>query len=398
MRRAVASCLTTLALMGPALAAAAELSGRADFETRFYPAGAKFPAQHEDALSPSLALQPELRWDLTPEQRLTFIPFARLDAHDDERTHFDIRELNWLYTRGNWDLRAGIAKAFWGVAESRHLVDIVNQTDLIESFDEEDKLGQPMLNANVITAFGTFSGFILPHFRERTFPGPKGRPSLPVPVDTDRAVYESGAEERHVDVALRWQERFNIFDIGLAHFSGTGREPRLVAALASGGPVLVPHYDLIDQTSLDAQATIESWLLKLEAIVRSGQGRTFFASVTGFEYTLYQVLGSDADLGLIAEYHFDGRDARAPATLFDSDLMVGARIVLNDENDTTLLAGAIFDLNTASSVLTLEAATRLRDGLRLELEALLFPYVRGGDFLSNLVRDHSVTLRLVTFF
>ena len=398
MRLTGGICAAFLSLACTAAAAQVDFSGNVELEARLYPSSPKFPAQHQDRVSPSVALQPELRWDFSSGQRLTLVPFLRLDAHDDERTHFDVREFNWLYNAGNWDVRVGLGRVFWGVTESRHLVDIINQTDLVEDFDEEDKLGQPMINANVITSVGTFSGFLLPYFRERTFPGSEGRPSFPLPIDTENPVYESSRKERHIDVAVRWQERAGIFDIGLAHFHGTGREPRLVPTLESGGPVLVPHYDIIDQTSVDAQATIDSWLLKLEAILRSGQGETFFATVAGFEYTIYQVLESNTDLGLLVEYHFDGRDEAAPPTFFDNDLMVGARLGFNDVADSSLLAGAIVDLDTRTTALTLEGGTRLADGLRLEFDAWIFPYVAGGDYLSYVERDHTIRIRLLKFF
>jgi hypothetical protein len=84
---------------------------------------------------------------------------------------------------------------------------------------------------------GTWSGFILPYFRERTLPDSGGRPALPLPVARDLAVFESDEKERHVDFALRWQERFGAFDLGLSHFHGTGREPRLVTTAFSGAPL-----------------------------------------------------------------------------------------------------------------------------------------------------------------
>ena len=398
MRWGLGGVAALIALTGAAVAAEPDLSGYISLEPRIYPAEAKFPRQHDSAVSPSLALQPEIRWDLDDEQRITFIPFGRLDANDNERAHWDVRELNWLYDAGDWDLRVGLGKVFWGVAESRHLVDVINQTDFVEASDEEDKLGQPMINANVITGIGTFSGFVLPYFRERTFPGPRGRPSFPIRVDEDRAVYESSEDERHVDFAVRWQERLSIIDIGVAHFRGTGREPRLVPTLIPGGPVLVPHYDLIDQSSVDAQATLEAWLLKFEAIVRSGQGDTFFATVAGFEYTLYQIFGSGKDLGLIAEYHYDGRDAFAPFTIFNNDLMMGARLAFNDEDDSSILAGLIFDIEEQTTLMTVEAATRIGENLKFELEARAFPYVANGTVEANFERDHTIELHLLRYF
>jgi hypothetical protein len=137
--------------------------------------------------------------------------------------------------------------------------------------------------------------------------------------------------------------------------------------------------------------------LKLEAIARSGQGNAFFATVAGFEYTLYQVLESEADLGLISEYHVDGRHASAPPTIFDKDLMVGARLGFNNAADSSVLAGAIIDFDMRTTALTVEAGTRLADGLRVEIEAWIFPYGARGNFLSYFERDHTIRIRLLKF-
>ena len=50
--------------------------------------------------------------------------------------------------------RVGVGKVFWGVTESQHLVDIINQTDLVENIDTEDKLGQPMLETTWLQNWG----------------------------------------------------------------------------------------------------------------------------------------------------------------------------------------------------------------------------------------------------
>lgn len=398
MRGFVAALVGVVGLVLPGAATPIELSGYVSAEFRFYPSEPQHARQHEDWISPSLALQPELRWRIDEQNSVTLIPFGRVDAHDDERTHWDMREASWLLNKGDWDLRVGLSKVFWGVAESRHLVDIINQSDLVEALDEEDKLGQPMINGNVITGFGTWSAFVLPYFRERTFAGVEGRPGFPLRVAEDMAVFESDKEERHVDYALRWQERVGNFDIGLSHFYGTGREPRLVPTLVPGGPVLVPHYDIINQTGVDVQATFDAWLLKLEVIKRSGQGDDFFAVTSGFEYTLYQIFESAYDLGLISEYHFDGRDEFAPFSIYDSDVMVGARLALNDEDDTSLLAGAILDVETQTTFVTFEFATRVAEGLKLELEGRVLPYVANGSLEAVFEQDHTIELRVLRYF
>ncbi|HHH47651.1 MAG TPA: hypothetical protein ENK51_01995, partial [Gammaproteobacteria bacterium] len=132
------------ALLLPAAAHAGEWSGYVSGEYRYFPDAPGDPRQHGNNLS--FSAQPEYyhEWD-SGRQSLTVVPFARWDQGDSRRSHADIRELNWLKASDNWELRAGIGKVFWGVTESQHLVDIINQTDFVENLDGEDKLGQPMI-------------------------------------------------------------------------------------------------------------------------------------------------------------------------------------------------------------------------------------------------------------
>ncbi len=378
-----------------------DISGSVAGELRVFPNEAAFPGQNDVPFSPSIALEPEVvyAWN-DGDDRLTIVPFARLDAVDDNRSHADLRAANWLHLGDDWDLVVGIDKVFWGVTESRHLVDIINQTDAVEDIDEEDKLGQPMINLNLQRHWGTLSLFVLPGFRERTFPDHEARLRGPLPIDDDGATFDSGAEERHVDIAARWDHSIGDWDVGIAHFRGTSREPRLLPRLEPGGSlILVPHYDQINQTSLDLQLTADAWLWKLEAITRSGHGERFFAAVGGFEHTLYQVFDSDADIGLLAEYLFDGRDHDlAPATVADDDIFVGARLALNDERDTALLAGAIFDRTSQATVVFVEAERRLGESWKIELEGRIFVNVPDSDVLAGIRNDDLITLRLSKYF
>ena len=53
---------------------------------------------------------------------------------------------------------------FWGVTESVHLVDIINQTDFAGDIDGEDKLGQTMLSLMLQRDWGEITAFVLPAF------------------------------------------------------------------------------------------------------------------------------------------------------------------------------------------------------------------------------------------
>ncbi|CAD6880608.1 hypothetical protein [Methylomonas albis] len=300
---------------------ASEWSGFAALDLRLFTETAAFPTQNTSFADPSVLMQPEFRheWNNSSD-RFTAIPFGRYDSLDSNRSHWDLRELNWLHRDDGWNLQTGVGKVFWGVAESRHLVDIVNQTDFVENINSEEKLGQPMLNLNIPTDYGNFNLLYLPYFRERTFPAANGRVRFELPVNANNPNL-NGISHFHPDWALRWSRTLGDWDVGVAHFSGVGREPRLAAYFPNNSPYpteLIPTYDLINQTSLDVQGALGNWLLKLEAMTRSGQGSRFLALVAGFEYTNYGILESNADLGLLMEYQYDGRDKSTPRKASDA--------------------------------------------------------------------------------
>jgi hypothetical protein len=330
----------------------------------------------------------------------TLSPFARIDEHDSERSHADLREALWHHWNDKFEIRAGVGKVFWGVTESRHLVDIINQTDGVEGLDGEDKLGQPMVQLTIPHDWGNLEFFWLPYFRERTFAGVDGRPRAELLIDADNPVYEAGDEQKHWDFAVRWGHYFGDWDVSLSHFSGTARDPRLVPTFSNGAVVLVPHYDLIDRTGVAVQATIEEWLWKLEAIYQSAALREDHGeAVAGVEYSFFDLAESGADLGMIAEYLYDDRgdDADQP---FQNDLMLGLRLALNDEQSSEALIGVIQDLDGGGRSLRVEASRRLGASFKLSLEAQWIEDVDRADdpLLATLAKEDSAQLQLAWFF
>ena len=382
-------------------AAAAELgplniSGFIGVETRVFPWDAQFAGQAGNA-EISLIVAPEIRYRTKDgKHQFSFIPYFRLDSRDGERTHFDIREAYWLYKGGSWEILTGFNKVFWGVTESSHLVNVINQVDLVEDLDGEDYLGQPMINFTTFQNWGQIDIYILPGFRERTFPGAQGRLRAPIPVDTDNPLYTSDLGQKHVDFALRYSHYFGNLDVGVYYFYGTGREPTLTPN--DGGTALIPRYDIINQAGLDLQYTKDAWLFKFEGIIREGQGGTFGAFVAGTEYTLYQVFGGNADIGLLVEYLHDDRDASAPQTAFEDDIFFGTRLALNDIQDTSVLVGAVVDPSTSETFYTIEAERRIGQNLVIEMRARFFTGADLGDPLYAISRDDYIQLRLARYF
>lgn len=322
--------------------------------------------------STSLTLQWQRSWQ-DGRRSITAKPFLRIDSQDSERTHFDMRELFASAVGSDWELHVGARRVFWGVTEFHHLVDVINQTDLVENIDMEDKLGQPMVQLSLVRDWGIVDLLLLAGSRERTFPGDDGRLRALLPINTDRATYASAAQEHRMDGAVRWSHTLAGIDFGVYHFSGTNRDPQLrIVSLGANEFELRPHYTTIDQTGLDAQANLGDWAFKLEAISRSGDGERYAAANLGLERTLVGAFGTRSDLGLVLEYMFDERGDAATNSVFERDLAVGARWQLNDLYDSQALLGAIWDTHTDEVIVSLEANRRLGEHWQLALEARVF--------------------------
>ncbi|MEE8575261.1 MAG: hypothetical protein V3T30_07600, partial [Thermodesulfobacteriota bacterium] len=146
------------------------------------------------------------------------------------------------------------------------------------------------------------------------------------------------------------------------------REPALLPALNSDGvPVLIPYYQIINQSGVDLQLITGQWLWKFEGIYRTGQGSSFFASTAGVEYSFVSLFGTKADLGVLIEGLYDDRGAAA-TTPFENDIMAGVRLAVNDASSTEALFGVIQDLDMDSRFFFVEASRRITDHLKATVE------------------------------
>ena len=436
--------LTGMTLVFPAHAlefkATLEAEGRAFWQAEGHP----IPA------AASATIEIFHGWD-NDHQRIKGEFFGRYDDSDEARTHDDVRELYYQVIGEDFEFRLGARRVYWGVAESRHLVDIINQSDLVEDLDAKAKLGAPMMNLALVHDWGVVDFFLLPYARARTFPGPGGHPALPFPVNANEALYESPQQQRHLDYAARYTGSFGPLDFGVGGFDGTAREPHLLPCLrrgstlggaprgtengpncnlasltqSSGGPVdvtpilqqfglapsdaqlqqearnnlvLVPYYDRWRQVSLDAQYLIESLALKMEALHRARQTGGSYAAVAGFEYNFGDVPLLGADVSVLGEYLYDEDDEGLNA-LFDDEVFAGTRFGFNDVAGTSILAGVIADRdNFRSRLASIEAARRLGDDWRLALKARLFAEIPDDSAAKFLEKQDYVTLSLERFF
>jgi hypothetical protein len=401
----VASLVSLCAISAPAKTDGFVVNAYLGAEIRIYPEDPNWAGQRDDIFWPSFYGQLDMtyNWD-DGRHQIQVTPYGRYDVYDERRSHIDLRELNYSYRGDGWDALIGAHVVFWGRTESHHLVNVINQVDLVENFDAESYLGQPMVNLNFTGDWGKLGLFAMTGFRNQTFPSNDGRLRGPTRIAAYEPEFECSADEWCWDFAARYENSFGPLDVGLSYFHGTNREPIFLAIMSGGTPEIQPFYQLMDQIGADAAYALGNWIFKLEAIYRwnadhplvSGTSH-FFATVFGGEYTFKDPFDEGFDLGLLAEYNWDDRDASQPGTVFDNDVFVGARISMNDETDTHALIGALIDVRDGSSYIYLESSRRVGDDWRVGVEARVFT---GNDnnALNAIDHDSYVQLKATKYF
>ncbi|USD22425.1 hypothetical protein MJO52_04655 [Microbulbifer variabilis] len=393
MKLHIFNCLFFIFLLAAASSASCvELRGIAAVEYRQFLARGEVG---QKTFQPSVFVEPELYQSfLKDSASITVVPFLRLDALDDERSHWDIREFMVRYHFKEVDLEVdlGIGKVFWGVTESQHLVDIINQTDSIESLDNEDKLGQPMLHVSWIKEWGSVEGFLLPYFRERTFPGEDGRLSLGV--ENSSAQYKSSKGNRHLDFAVRYSTSMNSVDLGVSYFQGTGRDPDFIYNQQQ----LLPFYRQIRQVGIDAQWLKGDFSWVSEALWRDTGEKEYFAITAGFEYSLVGITDTNMDLGILTEVLYDSRGQSA-TTAWQQDIFIGTRLAVNDIAGTEILLGVTQDLDYFNSrAIKLEASSRITNSWLWRVNGWIFNSYGNEDPLSSFQKDDYLEVGLEYYY
>ena len=392
--------------------AKSDFSGYIEGELRVYPQEAAL--EEQDDVFGSLAT--ELEYYVASESEdhsFRTKLFGRITSADDgNRDHGDIRELYYNYAGSGWQLEVGLNKVFWGVTEAAHLVDIVNQTDVVESIDGEAKLGQPMIALGLEQDWGNLDFYILPYFREQKFADGSERFQLPFEIDYDNTQWQSDDEEKNIDYAIRWAHYFGDLDIGVSYFTGTNRATIPVVSeigidptspIGLGPTAFSPYYEQLDQLGLELQYILGDWALKFEGTAKQLDTGDFNSAAGGFEYTFSDVNATGIDIGLLMEYLWNDREdvqidelseqasgvsiddlvsltpqekeaLRQSLVIsgeflspFENDIFLGTRFTMNDIASTDFLAGIIRDLESNTTIATFEGSTRIGDSVRITL-------------------------------
>lgn len=297
-----------------------------------------------------------------------FLLEPRLTTGNSGAGRADLTEAHISVRGETVDILLGNSVEFWGTVESYNPVDILNSYDYTRGLTRGQKRGAPMLKLSTPLGPGQIDAFLLPRFVENDYPGVASRLRTAFLMANDTASYSGGAKRDEIGHALRWSGYVGDLDMGLSHFAGIGREPRM---LAQADGRLRPDYSRITQTGFDLQYLLGDTAFKGEFIHRTGQYdrhgimKSYRAAVVGLEHNIYDVAASGYDLVLLAEFATDSRQGDSH-TGFQNDLVAGARLLLNDIDDSEAMALLTRDLDYDASTLKLSYNSRMSDNLVLK--------------------------------
>ena len=324
------------------------------------------------------------------ESRLVGEFVGRMDAEDSGRRIIEARQAYFRTPLAGFDFFIGNRQEFWGKAESKNVVDVINQSDAAASQGKSAKLGAPSVSAERYFDFGDLQLWYISDFREKTFNDSDAHPSAGLPVTTVSFERDDGADAD--DFAARLSTFSGNWDFAASAFYGTARDP--IVSTSSSGAALQHHYPLQRSIGLEAQFTGDATLLKWESLHGHQGSSDFIAGVTGVEYTLYGVFGRIWDLGLIGEIQHDDR----PQSAADQFGVGGVRLTVNDVAESSLLLLVSADREADQTLVSLEATRRLNEWTSIELSGQFFNARTPSSSFGLLSDDDAVTLVLDVFF
>ncbi|MFT6897259.1 MAG: hypothetical protein ACJA13_001665 [Paraglaciecola sp.] len=291
--------------------------------------------QTEDSAYSTLMLKIESQLSFDVANQLRWQLKGFVTTSDNSESAWDIQDFYWRWHNKNVVLDVGFTRDFWGVTESRHLVDVINQVDLRFDRFADARLSQPMVKVDYRQVGSTLSFYLLPCYR--------ALPQLDLGLNSDERQsftrIDCGKDNGELpwSAAVRWAKVTGEVDWGLAFYQGVSREPY---AGFKPNSVLVDAYPDVSRATVDMQWTNESLLLKGEALLQHSPYGDAAAIIGGFEYSYATLFDGELDLSLLMEYL---HDSRCRQIAFSCATMVGVRWLGNDVAGSNGLLTLLYD-------------------------------------------------------
>ena len=279
------------------------------------------------------------------------------ESYPESRQNLDFNEAYLDYSLENSNILIGNNIVFWGKNEFFNPVDIVNSKDFSLGLASGEKIGQTMFNIKRYLSSSELDFYILPSIAN-IYPKSQVRSQQTLNIKSENT-YSEGAKKENLGIGIRWSGYIDEYDYGLTFYKGNTKDP----ALNISSNQLVPNYSEITQIGIELQATQGDFLHKGEFINRSNQYNLdgniddYYGFIVGTEHTLYGLFEKNWDLSNIIEYSYDSRGSKSHHSN-QNDLFYGARLVLNDIDDTQYFISLQNDLDKGTRAITFSYESR----------------------------------------
>jgi len=345
---------------------------------------------------------------------------AQQDYHDlqsssdhNDRSFIRLDEFYGKYDFSDAQIMAGKSIRFWGALEADNIVDAFNPDDLRSDLFDADKLGVWNLSYTYYTDTGELALILKVHEQDQAMPAnPYVYYFFPAFVNYDKDLRTKKSKNRP-SVYLQYSgstESENPLDYALIFEHGYDSQRYFISdGPLNGSPVnFNTHAYLVNKLMSYNTLVIGSTLFKLEAlytdVIDEKKISDYYHLGVGVEHTLAQ-FHDQADLGLIAEYYkYNTLDDEKFSDLdlfevFQNDLFLGLRYSFNQGNDSTLIGGAIFDMDYNEQSYYLEYESRLAETFKLNLDYRYIEPSQNSLTAFHLMRRHQrLSLKLGYYF
>ena len=352
----------------------------------------------------TLQQQLELKYILDDLEAVVNV-YAQEDSYDltdekNERTFIRLDELYGKYYFENDMVLAGRNIRFWGALEVNNIVDTFNTKDF--RTDGLDPQKQGAWNASYTHYFESSElSFIAKFYEEKqemaAYPYVYYFFPEKIPVDgvglTD-ASYDANRESEeslyrptlYLSYTGSTESDYPVdYAIILQHGFDSQRAFSTIVDPMAQTTTFKERLYLANKVLTYNTMVVGSTLLKLEGLVTdviddnvtSVERRVadYYQFGLGVEHTLTGFIG-EADIGLIGEYYYydtfdhsnEIADDLALFQVFQNDLFLGFRYTFNDASDSSIIAGAIIDMNYDEQSYSLKYETRFFDVLSMKAD------------------------------
>ena len=279
------------------------------------------------------------------------------DSYPGSAQNLDFNEAYLDYAFENTNILAGNNIVFWGKNEFYNPVDIINSKDYSLGLASGKKIGQTMFNIKRYFSSSELDFYILPS-NTNIYPKSQVRSQQTLNIKSKNN-YSKGAKKENLGIGLRWSGYIDEYDYGLTFYKGNTKDPALIVSSNQ----LVPNYSEITQIGIELQATQGDFLHKGEFINRSNQYNLdgniddYYGFIVGTEHTLYGLFEKNWDLSNIIEYTYDSRGSKSHHSN-QNDLFYGARLILNDIDDTQYFISLQNDIDKNTRAMTFNYESR----------------------------------------